>query len=162
MHRQIRSFVGLASLCLSLAQMQAASPRVGEFYAAQEGGRSLATRSETIYSGARFVRSDSGGMLHLVNERVLQMSENSAAIFELRGDSVAVRVLAGNVRAVGESGRVLEAGSGSRFAVGPSENYPDEDEALLLGQPSGRRMPRSDELEAARDQPSSRSAISGR
>jgi hypothetical protein len=162
MHRLFLSLLVLASLCLIVSVAQAATPRVGVLYPAEAGEASLQTRSETVYSGTRVIRSATGGMLHLDNDQVIQMSPNSAAIFELRGDSVAVRVLAGRLRCVGEAGHVLVAGSGSRFTLAPTESYPDEAEALLLRQPFDRRNPRPGDSEAESGQRSSKSAISGR
>jgi len=162
MHRLFRSFILLAVLCTAFTLLQAGESRVGDLYPLDADGASLQTRAETVYSGKRVVHSGAGGILRLDNDQVIQLSENSAAIFELHGDFVEVRVLAGTLRAVGEEGRVLVAGSGSRFRLGQAENYPDEAEALLLGQPFDRKAMRSDEIEASADQRRSKSAISGR
>jgi len=153
-------FSGL--LCTSFVVLQAGDSRVGELYSMEADGSSLGTRSETVYSGKRVLLSGAGGVLRLDNDQVIQLAENSAAIFESHGDLVEVSVLSGTLRTVGEEGRVLVAGSGSRFTLGPAESYPDETEALLLGQPFDRKALRSGETEASADQRRSKSAISGR
>ena len=157
-----RSLIALVSCCLLITAAHAASPRVGEFYPSEEGGASLQSNAETIRSGERVVRASSGGMLHLVNGRVVQMSANSAAIYDLRGDAVKVQVLSGTVRGVGEDGRLLVAGSGSRFTLLPDENPSDQVEARLLEQPYDRRAPRRERVQPDRSQRSSKSTISGR
>jgi len=74
------------------------------------------------------------GIVTLDNGQVLRFNANSAAILEaLASGEIAVRVLSGQISAMGPKGRVVWGGAGSTFSLEARAGDTLEIEAILFG-----------------------------
>lgn len=103
------------------------------------GDLDVDSRSAALEDGELLRTYSDRMVVHLDNGQVLSLASNTAALFEkLEHEAVKVRVLAGTVEVLADSGKTLGAGAGSWFVLHESFADPLAREMLLVRQPAPR------------------------
>jgi hypothetical protein len=122
------------------AQARVRSAPTGELFRQDVESRVFLARGEPIRDGEAVRTGSEAGLVRFDDGVALRLEPNSAAVFQRGSSRVSVHVLSGLVSVVAAGGRVLQGGSGSRFAL-PEADWTVDAEALLL-QPAPARTRR--------------------